>query len=352
MQESKRVSANIRKFLQTTAFFVARHQHHIVPTTTYLEIFRSTTMEIAHHGETAGQSLVLGSTQSTELRTSKKARFKTKDKVRFRCFPDGSIQACVTVKSFTSTVLTEIDIARLWYTALECNQMALEAQEMATFLLATNGRYQKALETMLQASITNVVNGSTWAWQLEMAESEKRSRAKRRNRTPFSNVVTYEEALSLIAGAAARGLEPIVVKYLQTESSRVYRTCTEYSAAKTVSSYYQWRDCQHLTDLQKARLLAQHQRESSNIAVHFACALALGDANAVRKDFAVESLKGEQQNKEGCWCCSSPPRSVMDTLSFTEATDISLDFRKSRLLLSSESHEHCSPRVLYNVEKA
>lgn len=294
-------------------------------------------MKDAHPGGTAGQSLVLpGSSQSLE-HTAKEVSFTTKLNVSFRCFPDGSIQACVTSKSFTRTVLTDIDIEKLWYTSMECSQMKVEAQEMAMFLLATNGRYQKALETMLQASITNV-KGSTWAWQLELAELAKSPRAGINNRRQLFNSVSSEEALSLICGTNARGLEPIVVKYLQTESVRVYRMCNENSAAKTVRSYCQLQNCTSLTDNQKAILLAQHQRERSTISVHFACALAQSDANAVRKYFAFESLKREQ-NKEGL-SCSSPPRSVMDTLSFNEATDISLAFRKSSLILSSDGQDN------------
>lgn len=200
---------------------------------------------------------------------TKRVRFNLKGDVGFKCFPDGSIQADETSQSFAKNVLTEFDIESLWYSTRECRGMELDAREMVTFLLATSGRYQTALETILKASNSGV-NGSNWAWLLELAHMDVNPTAGKRKMRPKRTELSYSEALSLVADASARGLEKMVIKQLKTESGRLYRECTEGDAANALKSYKQWRDCDDLTDSQKETLLTQRQRESSEIAAWFA----------------------------------------------------------------------------------
>jgi len=208
--------------------------------------------------------------------------------------------------------------------------MELDAQEMTTFLLATNGRYQGALKAILTASILGV-KGSSWAWLLELADIEEHPTGSKRMMRQKCIELSYEEALSLIADASVRGLEAILIGQLNSESGRLYRACTDDYAANAMNIYKQWRDCDELTNNQKATLLTQHQRESSEIAAYFARAIAEGDAISVRKDISKQALK-QALHLEGC----SSPRSVLDEPYFANATDIvESDLKKSIWILTS-----------------
>ena len=289
-------------------------------------------MDIAVLGRSTDLSLVLPGSPERTMPASKKVRFSLKEKVRFCCNPDGSIKASVSSKSFTSTLLTETDIEKLWYSTNECRKMELDAHEMAIFQVATNGRYQAAMETILKAVITNV-HGSCWAWQLELADLENGPTSPENKGRP---TLSYVDAVSLIADTAARGLEPVLMRYLQTESSRLYRRCTEDSATNALSIFWQWRESKNLTEDQKETLLTQRQRDRSNIAARFARALAEGDAKAVSNDVIFEASKNIKDYR-GSWTGSSSPRSVMDTPNFSNATDATLDRRRSSLILSYDA---------------
>jgi len=223
----------------------------------------------------------------------------TTKNVTFRCrAADGSINPCVTVKSFTPRVLEPQDIQTLWYSAEDYRRFELDAHEMTIFCLTTNGRYQTALEELLSACIIDS-NGSAMAWHMELANnkkkqqqkrtvSRKRSSSSRASSSSSSSPLTFDQALRLGAADTVRGLERLVLRQLalQQSSCRLYVQRTlDGSVAACLECYKKWRRDPNLTDCQKATVVAQHMRNSSSsqLSQSFAQLLARGDAMLVRQ---------------------------------------------------------------------
>jgi len=218
-------------------------------------------------------------------RTPRKTTHKSKKKVRFQGTTNAeaeTLESC-SPPSNNDTILTEELSQQLWYTSRECHDMELRADESACYFLATNGRYHAAVEQLLTACIANSKN---LAWQVRQMEKP--------------NIYNYnlmdsddnDEALSLVVQPNVRGLVFHTVDMLNLESCQWLQRQRDRHVARVLNVQSTWRrNDLHLTNDQKATLLAFQATQSSRVTRQFARLLAQGDARLVHNELQQPPLQ-------------------------------------------------------------
>ena len=238
---------------------------------------------------------------SSQLRAPTKAMKRTQKKVRFLSNLDGTVVAeAAQWGDNPNRVLTEEDVERLWFTARECRDIELQADELTNYFLATTGRYHAAMEQVLTSCLERTYNNLSF--QLDRAHSEQ---------PPHRTMFTPSEALRLVVDPHVRGLEYYTVEALDLESCRLFRTYRDVCVSRVLDCQGIWRNDESLTQDQKATLLAQQERQYSGVSVLFARLLADGDAmNALDDRLGSTRACFIQEEKEEPWLHS--PTTVFD----------------------------------------